>query len=213
VVILGSVPDKTRRTGQLAIASGIVGIIATVVLIAFYALEAQQAVAAGARTSRLGAINDALGGIEYLLLLPLAATLRLAGDPLSRLTAIGGVVGLAGVAVAQELYVFGVIGFAVDYPAIAVGHGLIGVWIGTLSLVVGRSLRFSRGLTLLGIGVAVGILLIPVGVFLLGGLGALTAPKLVLNNYPFLVTVSIAILAIAIGLPAWSIWLGRHLAG
>jgi hypothetical protein len=36
-----------RRTGQLAITSGIVGVLATVVLIAFYILEAPQAVAAG----------------------------------------------------------------------------------------------------------------------------------------------------------------------
>jgi hypothetical protein len=55
------------------------------------------------------------------------------------------------------------------------------------------------------------MLLIPVGVFLLGGLGVMTAPKVVLNNIPFFVTVGIAIIAIAIGLPIWSMWLGRRL--
>jgi len=65
--------------GQTAIASGIVGILATAVLLAFYLLEAPQAVAAGDKTSRLGAINDALGGVQYLLLAPVAAALRLTG--------------------------------------------------------------------------------------------------------------------------------------
>jgi hypothetical protein len=55
------------------------------------------------------------------------------------------------------------------------------------------------------------MLLITVGVFLLGGLSVMTAPKLVLTNIPFLATVGIAIVAIAIGLPVWSIWLGRDL--
>jgi hypothetical protein len=203
-------PNSVRRAGQVTIASGIVGVVATVVLIAFYILEAPQAVAAGAKTSRLGAINDALGGVEYLLLVPLAAMLRRAGDGLSRLAAIAGVAGLAGVAIAQELYVFGVIGLQVNYPIVAVGSGLIGIWIGTVSLVVGRSLHLSNGLALLGAGVGVGMLLIPVGAFPLGGLSVMTAPKLVMNNYPFLATVGIAIIAIAIGLPVWSIWLGRR---
>jgi hypothetical protein len=200
-----------RRTGQLAIASGIVGVLATVVLIAFYVLEAPQAVAAGAKTAPLGAANDALGGVEYLVLVPVAAMLRPAGNRLSLLAAIGGVAGLVGVALAQELYVFGAIGPAVDYPAIAVGNGLIGVWIATVSLVAPHSVHLPRGLTLFGVAIGAGMLLIPVGVFLLGGLGVMTAPKLLLNNIPFFVTVGIAIIAIAVGMPIWSMWLGRHL--
>jgi hypothetical protein len=200
-----------RRTGQLAIASGIVGVLATVVLIAFYILEAPQAVAAGAKTAPLGAINDALGGVEYLLLVPVAAMLRPAGNGLSRLAAIAGVTGLVGVAVTQELYVFGAIGPNVDYPVIGIGNGLIGVWIARVSLATGHSVHLLRGLTLFGVAIGVGMLLIPVGIFLLGGLSVMTAPKLVLNNIPFFATVGIAIIAIAIGLPVWSIWLGRHL--
>src|ERR1700737_1202598 len=204
-------PTTMRRIGLLAIASGIVGILATVVLIAFYALEAPQAVAAGAKTSRLGAINDAMGGVEYLLLVPVAAMFLPARETLYRLAAIGGVVGLAGVAIVQEFYVLGAIGAALDYPAIAVGYALIGVWIATASLVGRRSAHLPRGVTLLGVAIGVGMLLIPVGVFLLGGLSVMTAPKLVLNNIPFFATVGVAIIAIAIGLPVWSIWLGRHL--
>jgi hypothetical protein len=204
-------PTTMRRIGWLAIASGIVGILATVVLIAFYALEAPQAVAAGAKTSRLGAVNDAMGGVEYLLLVPVAAMFLPARETLTRLAAIGGAAGLAGVAIVQELYVFGVIGSAVDYPAIAVGYALIGVWIATASLVGRRSAHLPHLLTLLGVAIGVGMLLIPVGVFLLGGLGVMTAPKLVLTNYPFLASTAIAIIAIAIGLPLWSVWLGRYL--
>jgi hypothetical protein len=203
--------NTLRRVGLLAIVSGIVGVVATIVLIAFYALEAQQAVAAGAKTSRLGAINDGLGGVEYLLLVPVAAMLRPAGDWLAQLAAICGIAGLVGVAVAQELYVFGVIGPEVNYPIIAAGNGLIGVWIGSVSLAGGRSVHLPRGLTLVGVATGTGMLLIPLGVFLLGGLSVITAPKVVLNNIPFLATAGIAIIAIAIGLPVWSIWLGRQL--
>ena len=96
-----------RSAGRLAIASGIVGILATAVLLAFYLLEAPQAVAAGAQTSRLGAINDALGGVQLLLLVPVAATLRLTSHRLGLLAATAGVAGLAGVGVASELYVLG----------------------------------------------------------------------------------------------------------
>jgi hypothetical protein len=203
-------PASMRRTGQLAIASGIVGILATAVLFAFYILEAPQAVAAGAQTSRLGALNDAMGGVQLLLLVPVAATLRLNGPRLSRLAAIAGVAGLAGIGVAAELYVLGLIGSEVWYPIAGAGYVLIGVWIGSISL-IGRSGSLPRGLTRLGVASGAGILMVPVGVFLLGGLGALADPRLVLHNYPFLATIAIGIVAIVIGVPIWSIWLGRHL--
>jgi hypothetical protein len=197
-------------TGQLAIASGIVGIVATAVLLAFYLLEAPQAVAAGAQTSRLGAINDALGGVQFLLLVPVAAALRLTSPRLSRLAAMAGVAGLAGVGVASELYVVGLIGSSVWYPIAAAGYVFIGVWIGSIS-VIGRSGYLPRGLTRLGVATGAGILMIPVGVFLLSGLGALTDPRLALHNYPFITTIGIGVIATVIGVPIWSIWLGRHL--
>ena len=156
----------STRAGQLAIASGIVGILATLVLIAFFILEAPQTVAAGAKTSRLGALNDALGGIQLLLLLPVAARLALAGNLPSRLGAIAGVVGLAAGAIASELYVLELIGFTVNYPMVAAGNGLVGVWILTISL--GGEPRLARGLKRLGIATGAGLLMIPLGVFLLG---------------------------------------------
>jgi hypothetical protein len=201
---------STRLTGQLAIASGLVGIVATAVLIAFYILEAPQAVAAGAQTSRLGAINDVLGGVQFLLLVPVAATLRFNGDRLGLFAAIAGITGLAGAAVAAELYVVGLIGSEIWYPVAAAGDGLIGVWIGSIAL-LGRTGYLSRGLTRLGVATGAGMLMIPLGIFLLGGLGALTDPRVALHNYPFLVTIAIGIVATAIGVPAWSMWLGRHL--
>ncbi len=198
-----------RLNGQLAIASGIVGILATAVLLAFYLLEAPQAVAAGDKTSRLGAINDALGGVQFLLLAPVAAALRLTGPRLSRLAAVAGAAGLAGIGVAAEFYVLGLIGSEVWYPIAGAGYLLSGIWIGSTS-VVAPSGSLPRGLTRLGLAICAGILMIPVGVFLLGGLSALTDPRLALHNYPFLGTIAIGIFAIAIGLPIWSIWLGRH---
>lgn len=201
---------RLRLTGQLAIASGIIGIVATAVLVAFYILDVPQVVASGAKTSPLGATNDALGGVQLLVLVPVATRLRFAGDPLSLLAAILGVTGMAAVAVASELYVFGVVSSEVNYPIVAAGDGLIGVWMVTISL-VGRSVKLPRGLTRLGLATGGGILMIPLGVFLLGGLGSLADPKLALQNYPFLITTAIGIAAIAIGLPIWSIWLGRHL--
>ncbi len=196
-----------RLIGQLAIASGIVGILATAVLLAFYLLEAPHAVAVGAQTSRLGAINDALGGVQFLLLVPVAATLRLNRPRLSQLASIAGVAGLAAVGAAAELYVLGRIGSEVWYPIAAAGYVLIGVWIGSISL-IGRSGYLPRGLTRLGVATGAGILMIPVGVFLLGGLGALTDPRLALHNYPFLATISLGIITTVIGVPIWSIWLG-----
>lgn len=197
-----------RLTGQLAIASGTVGIMATAVLLAFYLLEAPQAVAAGAQTSRLGAINDGLGGVQLLLLVPVAATLRLTRPRLSWLAAIAGVAGFAGVGVTAELYVLGLVGSEVWYPIAAAGYVLM-VWIGSISL-IGRSGYLPRGLTRLGFATGAGILMIPVGVFLLGGLGALTDPRLALDNYPFLASIAIGIIATVIGVPIWSIWLGGH---
>jgi hypothetical protein len=199
-----------RLNGQLAIASGIIGIVATAVLVAFYILDVPQVVASGAKTSPLGALNDALAGVQLLVLVPVAARLRFADDRLSVLAAILGVTGMAAVAVASELYVFGVVGSEVNYPIVAAGNGLVAVWMVTISL-VGRSGQLPRGLTPFGLATGAGILMIPLGVFLLGGLGALTDPRSVLQNYPFLTTVAIGIVAIALGLPLWSIWLGRHL--
>src|SRR2546425_6394355 len=133
-----------RLAGRLAIASGLVGILATAVLLAFYLLDARRAVAAGAQTSRLGAINDALGGVQLLLLVPVAATLRLTSHRLGLLAAIAGVAGLAGVGVAAELYVLGRIGSEVWYPIAAAGFVLIGGLVGSISL-IGRSGYFARG--------------------------------------------------------------------
>jgi hypothetical protein len=199
-----------RLNGQLPIASGIVGILATAVLVAFYVLDVPQLVASGAKTSPLGALNDALGGVQLVVLLPVAARLRFADDRLNLVAAILGVTGMAAAAVASELYVSGVIASEVNYPIVAAGNGLVAVWMVTISL-VGRSRQLPRGLTRLGVATGAGILMIPLGVFLLGGLGALTDPKLALQNYPFLATIAIGIVAVAIGLPIWSIWLGRHL--
>src|SRR3984893_18291388 len=99
-------PTTIRRIGRLAIASGIVGILATVVLIAFYSLEAPQAVAAGAKTSRLGAVNDAMGGVEYLLLAPVAAMFLPARETLYRLPPLRGGGGPGLVGLACDAFVF-----------------------------------------------------------------------------------------------------------
>jgi hypothetical protein len=96
------------------------------------------------------------------------------------------------------------------YLTAGAGYVLIGVWIGTISL-TGRSGSLPRGLTRLGVATGASILMIPVGLFLLGGIGALTDPWLALHNYPFLATIAIGIVATVIGVPIWSIWLGRHL--
>ncbi|MDQ6883347.1 MAG: hypothetical protein M3077_03770 [Candidatus Dormibacteraeota bacterium] len=200
-----------RRVGQLAIASGIVGILATVVLIAFYILEAPQALAAGARTSRLGAINDAMGGVQLMLLVPGAQMVRFTEERRSRFLAIAGMAGLLGTTIVSELYAFGAMKAGDYFPAVATGFGLIGIWIGAISLTGGRLGRLPPGLSRLGIAVGAGLLAIPAGAFLLGGLAMMAAPKLVLNNYPAIAFFLIGTLATVIGLPIWSIWLGRYL--
>jgi hypothetical protein len=150
-----------------------------------------------------------VGGVQFLLLVPVAATLRLTSLRLSWLIAIAGVAGFAGVGVTAELYVLGLVGSEVWYPIAAAGCVLIGIWVGTISL-IGRSGYLPGGLTSRGVATGVGIVMIPIGVFLLGSRGALTDPRLALHNYPFLASIAIGIIATVIGVPIWSIWRGCH---
>jgi hypothetical protein len=70
--------QSTRLAERLAIASGIVGILASAVLLALCLLGAPQTVAAGAQTSCLRAINDGLGDVPMSVTAILRAS-RLAG--------------------------------------------------------------------------------------------------------------------------------------
>jgi hypothetical protein len=149
--------------------------------------------------------------VSILLLVPVAAMVRFSANWRSRLVAFAGVAGLAASAAVTELYVFRAMGVGAYFPVVATGFGLMGIWIGGLGFIGGRSKHLPRGMDRLGVAVGAGLVAIPAGVFLLGGLDMMTAPKLVLNKCPATATFVIGTVATVIGLPIWSSWLGRCL--
>lgn len=204
-----------RYGPKSALASGVLMLVATVFLFAFYALEAPAILAQGAdRWVPLGRTNDALIGVAALAAIPLAALLheswRSRAAVLSTIVFVIAVAGLVLIGIVQLVYAVNLISTATQ-SLLTVGGWLgIGIWL--IAVNAGKA-HPALGGVLARLGVAAGVGFIGVGaaVVLLGD--AVSDPEAALTNPLAIVAGLSGALALSIGYPIWALWTWRRLSG
>jgi hypothetical protein len=200
---------------ESALASGVLMLVATVFLFAFYALEAPAILAEGAdRWVPLGRANDALIGLAALAAIPLAALLheawrsRAAG--VSATVFVIAVAGLVLIGIVQLVYAANLISTATQSLLTVAGWLGIGIWL--IAVNAGKAHPALRGvLAWLGVAAGVGFIGVAAAVVLLGD--AVSDPDAALSN-PLAIAAGLAgALALSIGYPIWALWVWRRLSG
>jgi hypothetical protein len=202
-----------RVAGRLAISSGIVTILAAVVLVIFFVVEAPALVESGDvdRITVFGSTNDALIAVALLLLVPVAVFMARIGEP-GRLQRVAGLVGLAGLGLGT-VFMFTtalrVIDYATNSFLIGVAFALVGAWLLALNIPPRARALFSRGAR--WAGVLAGLAFVTIGAF-----GAIAGPSVMadptsLMSYPVLVALLGAGTAgLHLATPVWAIMTGRR---
>jgi hypothetical protein len=202
-----------RIAGKFAIASGIVTIVAAIVLVIFFLVEAPALVESGDvdRITVFGSTNDALIAVALLLLVPVAAFVARVGEP-RRLHQVAGYVGLAGLGLGTVFMVttaLRVIDYGTNSFLIGVAFALVGAWLLALNVPPRASALFSRGAR--WAGVLAGLAFVTIG-----GFGAVAGPSVMadptsLMSYPVLVALLGAGTAgLHLATPIWAILTGRR---
>jgi hypothetical protein len=202
-----------RSAGTFAIASGIVTIVAAMVLVIFFVVEAPALVESGDvdRITVFGSTNDALIAVALLLLVPVAVFVARVGEP-RRLHKVAGLVGLAGLGLGAVFMVttaLRVIDYATNSLLIGVAFALVGGWLLALSVPARASALFSRAGR--WAGVLAGLAFVTIG-----GFGAIAGPSVMadptsLMSYPVLVALLGAGTAgLHLATPVWAILTGRR---
>jgi hypothetical protein len=202
-----------RTAGRFAISSGIVTIVAAVVLVIFFLVEAPALVESGDvdRITVFGSTNDALIAVALLLLSPVALFVARVGEP-RQLHQVAGYVGLAGLGLGTVFMVttaLRVIDYGTNSILIGVAFVMVGAWLLALNFGAGASVLFSRGARWAGILAGLAFLSI-------GGFGAIAGPSVMadptsLMSYPVLVALLGAGTAgLHLATPVWAILTGRR---
>ena len=202
-----------RTAGRFAIASGVVTIVAAVVLVIFFLVEAPALVESGDvdRITVFGSTNDALIAVALMLLLPVAVYVARIGEP-RRLQQVAGYVGLAGLGLGT-VFMFTTAVRIIDYGTnsilIGVAFALVGAWLLALNLPAGARVLVGRGARWAGI--FAGLAFLFTGVFAAIAGPSATADPTSLMAYPILVALLGAGTAgVHLATPAWAILTGRR---
>jgi hypothetical protein len=206
---------SARRTAYFAYAAGATGILANLFLIALYVLLGLQAGRPEAQTP-LGSAFDLAGSASDLVrsqstafMIPVALVLagRLPQRRSARLTQAAALMAMALLTVGGPLLVLGVLAFEVETPIAMAAVIILCVWL----LLVNRWLclsdvlpaRVTRFGELLGAGMLAGYVIVGLGLLL----PWMSWPQLVVFGVGVLIG-----LPAYLGIPAWFVFLGRHLA-
>jgi hypothetical protein len=194
-----------RRTAYLAYAAGATGILANLLLIAFFALQAGHP----DDGFSLGSANDIVGSLATAFMIPVALSLggRLPQRRAARFTQAAGLTAMALLSVGGPLLVLGVLAFEVATPIAMAAWIILSLWL----LLVSRWLRLSAALRVrvarlgefLGAGVLAGYLVVGLGLLL----PWMSWAQLVVFGAGVLIG-----LPSWLGIPVWFLFLGRHLA-
>lgn len=205
----------SRYGAQAAIASGILSIIGTIFLVAFFVVEAPAILESG-NTEQwlpLGRTNDALVGLTALAAIPLAARLHLIWrgrtEGISSAAFPIAIVALLGTGVTQLVYAANMISSATQTILIGPLFAGTGVWL--LAVNAGHAVPSLRGrLSSVGIvaGVGYALLLVTTLAYVTSGS---SDPAVAFQNPLFGITAALGFLGAYVGYPVWTIWLGRGL--
>lgn len=185
--------------GWMAIASGIISILAIALLILFFTVG-----------QPFGTLNDIFNGIAGIAILMLAWMLYAehhARSPLlSQLALMIAIVGAIVVVIGSILVIFQITGWVLAGLYTGTGNALLGLWLAMFCYSLQRSDSFPHNLLVFGLIVgacmALGLILIP-GIF--ARIDSMESP-------PWYLYIGYAgFLGTSILYPIWAIWLGRVL--
>ena len=207
----------SRYGAQAAIASGILSIVGTIFLIAFFVFEAPTILESGDTEQwlPLGRTNDALVGLTALSAIPLAARLHLVwrerAQGISNAAFAMAIVALLGTGVTQLVYAANVISSATQTILVGPLFAGTGVWL--LAVNAGRAVPSLDGrLRSVGIVAGAGYLLLLVTTLAYVSSGS-SDPAVAFANPLFGIMAALGFLGAYLGYPVWAIWLGRGLMG
>ncbi len=196
---------SVKRASRFAYAAGATSILANLLLIAFYALQASHP----EDGTSLGTANDLVGSLAAAFMIPVALALSawLPDRRLSRITKLVGLSAMAVLTVGGPLLVLGVLAFNVQAPIAVAAWMVLCLWL----FLVNRWLRLSAALRpresrfgeFLGAGTLAGGAVVGLG-FLLPWM---SWPQLIFFGIGGLLGV-----VGMFGIPIWFVLLGRHLA-
>lgn len=196
---------SARRTALFAYAAGTTAVLANLLLVAFYAIQASHP----EDGTSLGSASDLVGSLSTAFMIPVALVLagRLSGRRFARITRGIGVSAMAVLTVGGPLLVLGVLAFEVQAPIMVAAWMILCVWL----LLVNRWSRLSGTLRprLAHFGEFVGACTLSGGAVI--GLG-LFLPWM---SWPQLIFFGVGGVLGLIGwfcIPLWFLLLGRHLA-
>ncbi len=196
---------SVKRASRFAYAAGATSILANLLLIAFYALQASHP----EDGTSLGTANDLVGSLAAAFMIPVALALSawLPDRRLSRITKLVGLSAMAVLTVGGPLLVLWVLAFEVQAPIMVAAWMVLCLWL----FLVNRWLRLLAALgprlawfgEFLGAGTLAGGAVVGLG-FLLPWM---SWPQLVVFGAGGLLGV-----VGMLGIPVWFLLLGRHLA-
>jgi hypothetical protein len=159
-------PSRTSAPITWALVSGVAGVVANVLLVAFFVLALGLGLP---QYGWLGTVNDAVIMVQFLTLVPVALVLLgwLPPRRAVRLATVAAVVGMVLIAVLQLLLIVRVLTFDVQVLMVVIAFLPVYGWVLTISSVGHRSGTLPRPVTrfglLLGVSFPVGLLIFVAG--------------------------------------------------
>lgn len=202
-----------RTAGRFAIASGIVIILAAIVLLIFFVVEAPALVESGDvdRITVFGSTNDALIALSLLLLVPVALFVARVGEP-RRFHQVAGFVGLAGLGLGTVFMVttaLRVIDYGTNALLVGAAFAMVGAWLLALNVWAGARVLFSRPARWAGILAALGFT--SIGAFgAIAGPSAFADPAALLSSPVLVALLGAGTAGLHLATPVWAILTGRR---
>ncbi len=211
-----SVGRLRRYTGWAALVAGSVELLGLVFLILFFAVELPQG---SSSTLRFGYLSDVtpiiVAPINVIVIVLLFLLQHKQTPGLSTIAAILGVAGILLTAQTNILFVSEKISLEQQIQLFYLSLVFLGPWHILINLLARRDSSLPSRLTMFGILVGIGQLILCISSLLLGGYEDMfSSSTAILTNIPLLLSLMIGIpmaLLGYIGAPIWLLWLGQTL--
>ena len=208
--------DRLRRNlGWAALVAGIVEILGLVFLILFFTLELPQGNGSSLRFGYLSDVTPIL--VAPIKLIVVVMLFLLQREHASRLSSFAVILGIAGIlltAWTNIMFVSDKISLEQQIQLFYVSLAFLGPWYILVNSIARHNHSLPSRLTMFGILVGTGQLILRISSFLLGGYDDLfsSSSAALMTNIPLLISLAIGIPMVLIGYlgaPVWLVWLGQ----